>query len=95
MDEETRQRAEEKRGTLINKIGYPDKWRDYSALEVSADSHFANMVKAIAFESNFQLGNHALLQSFLVGQPELRRLLESSKMEQLRQRVIASPTKQG
>ncbi len=40
--------------------------------------------------SNFQLENQALLQSFLVGQPELRRLLESKSMEQFRQRVIAS-----
>ena len=40
--------------------------------------------------SNFQLGNQALLQSFLVGQPELRVLLTSKTMEQFRQRVIAS-----
>ena len=36
------------------------------------------------------LGNHALLQSYLVGQPELRILLTSKPMEQFRQRVIAS-----
>ena len=40
--------------------------------------------------SNFQLGSHALLQSFLVGQPELRKMLQSKSLEQLRQRVIAS-----
>lgn len=40
--------------------------------------------------SNFQIGNHALLQSFLVGQPELRQMLASPAMEQFRQRVIAS-----
>ncbi|MCX7902242.1 MAG: XrtA-associated ATPase, partial [Burkholderiaceae bacterium] len=40
--------------------------------------------------SNFQLGEHALLQSFLVGQPELRNLLREPSMQQLRQRVIAS-----
>ena len=40
--------------------------------------------------SNFQLGNRALLQSFLVGQPELRVLLTSKAMEPFRQRVIAS-----
>ncbi|MGZ8273861.1 MAG: XrtA/PEP-CTERM system-associated ATPase [Burkholderiaceae bacterium] len=40
--------------------------------------------------SNFQFGDRALLQSFLVGQPELRRLLRAPQMEQLRQRVIAS-----
>jgi len=40
--------------------------------------------------SNFQLGGQGLVQSFLVGQPELRHTLRSSSMEQLRQRVIAS-----
>jgi putative secretion ATPase (PEP-CTERM system associated) len=40
--------------------------------------------------SNFQLGDHALLQSFLVGQPELRELLRAPDMQQLRQRIIAS-----
>jgi putative secretion ATPase (PEP-CTERM system associated) len=40
--------------------------------------------------SNFQLGDRALLQSFLVGQPELRELMRSPAMLQLRQRIIAS-----
>ena len=40
--------------------------------------------------SNFQCGDNALLQSFLVGQPELRMLMRSPLMEQFRQRVIAS-----
>lgn len=40
--------------------------------------------------SNFQLENRALLQSFLVGQPELRQVLHSGQLQQLRQRVIAS-----
>ena len=40
--------------------------------------------------SNFQLGDQALLQSFLVGQPELRAMMQGPQMQQLRQRVIAS-----
>jgi len=40
--------------------------------------------------SNFQLGTRAMLQSFLVGQPELREILRAPNMTQLRQRVIAS-----
>lgn len=40
--------------------------------------------------SNFQVGERALLQSFLVGQPELRRIMQHHTMQQLRQRVIAS-----
>ena len=47
-------------------------------------------VEELRMLSNFQLGHHALLQSFLVGQPELRQMLRSNAMEQLRQRVIAS-----
>lgn len=47
-------------------------------------------IEELRMLSNFQLGHHALLQSFLVGQPELRLMLRSSAMEQLRQRVIAS-----
>ena len=40
--------------------------------------------------SNFQLGDQALLQSFLIGQPELRMMMQGPHMQQLRQRVIAS-----
>ncbi len=47
-------------------------------------------VEELRMLSNFQLGSYGLLQSFLVGQPELRTLLQSKSMEQLRQRVIAS-----
>lgn len=47
-------------------------------------------VEELRMLSNFQLGNQALLQSFLVGQPELRTILTSKSMEQFRQRVIAS-----
>ena len=47
-------------------------------------------IEELRMLSNFQLGNHALLQSFLIGQPELRKLIESPSMEQLRQRIIAS-----
>jgi putative secretion ATPase (PEP-CTERM system associated) len=47
-------------------------------------------VEELRMLSNFQLGEHALLQSFLVGQPEFRETMQSRDMEQLRQRVIAS-----
>lgn len=40
--------------------------------------------------SNFQLGGQALLQIFLLGQPEFRAMLNSPELEQLRQRVIAT-----
>ena len=40
--------------------------------------------------SNFQVDNAAPFQSFLVGQPQFRRVIASNSLEQLRQRVIAS-----
>ena len=47
-------------------------------------------VEELRMLSNFQLGEQALLQSFLVGQPELRTMMQKPAMQQLRQRVIAS-----
>ena len=47
-------------------------------------------VEELRMLSNFQYGNHALLQSFLIGQPEFRNILQSPQMTQFRQRVIAS-----
>ncbi|HEV7122388.1 MAG TPA: AAA family ATPase [Rhodanobacter sp.] len=40
--------------------------------------------------SNFEVGGHALLQVFLIGQAELRRTIITHRLEQLRQRIIAS-----
>ncbi|MGK2911947.1 MAG: XrtA/PEP-CTERM system-associated ATPase [Sphingobium sp.] len=47
-------------------------------------------VEELRMLSNFQLGGQALLQIFLLGQPEFRDLLKSPQLEQLRQRVIAT-----
>lgn len=47
-------------------------------------------VEELRMLSNFQLEDHALLQSFLIGQPEFREIMQSPRMQQLRQRVIAS-----
>ena len=47
-------------------------------------------VEELRMLSNFQVGGRALLQSFLIGQPELRRILQGPDMQQFRQRVIAS-----
>lgn len=47
-------------------------------------------VEELRMLSNFQINNQALVQSFLVGQPELRRMVADPGMEQLRQRIIAS-----
>jgi putative secretion ATPase (PEP-CTERM system associated) len=46
-------------------------------------------VEELRMLSNFQAGGHALLQIFLLGQPEFRERLAHPSLEQLRQRVIA------
>ncbi len=50
----------------------------------------ARAVEELRMLSNFQYGNQALLQSFLIGQPEFRQILQSPNMMQFRQRVIAA-----
>jgi len=47
-------------------------------------------VEELRMLSNFQFGQQALLQTFLVGQPEFRTILQSPTMQQLRQRVTAT-----
>jgi putative secretion ATPase (PEP-CTERM system associated) len=47
-------------------------------------------VEELRMLSNFQLGSQSVLQTFLIGQPEFREILQSADMLQLRQRIIAS-----
>jgi putative endopeptidase len=54
MDEPTRQAALAKLDALGAKIGYPDRWRDYSALKITRDSYYANIRAAAAFEAQRQ-----------------------------------------
>ncbi len=56
MTEETKGRAFEKLATFRPKIGYPDTWRDYSALEVSPGDLLGNALAAAAFETDRELG---------------------------------------
>jgi putative endopeptidase len=55
MGDDTRREALEKLSRFRPKIGYPDRWRDYSALEVRADDLLGNVRRAIAFEVDRQL----------------------------------------
>ena len=54
MSTDTKKAAYAKLDTLVAKIGYPDKWRDYSTLEISRISYLANMRAAAAFEAQRQ-----------------------------------------
>jgi len=55
MGADTRKAALEKLEAFQIKIGYPDKWRDYSALAVDQGSYLANERRAIAFENAREL----------------------------------------
>ena len=55
MGEETRRRALDKLDKFTPKIGYPVRWRDYSALEVAADDLLGNVRRASAFELDREL----------------------------------------
>ena len=55
MTEKTKERAYEKLETFRPKIGYPETFRDYSALEVTADDLLGNVAAASAFETDRQL----------------------------------------
>lgn len=49
MSTPTKEKAQEKLGTFIVKIGYPDKWKDYSTLEIKKDSYWQNILRASDF----------------------------------------------
>lgn len=49
MSDETKARAHEKLATFHVKVGYPDKWKDYSALHIEQDSYWANACRAAAW----------------------------------------------
>ena len=50
MGPETKQEALRKLHAIRNKIGYPDQWRDYSALTIGGDDYFGNVMRARQFE---------------------------------------------
>ncbi len=52
MSEETKQKALEKLAAFHVKIGYPDKWKDYSSLEIKNDSYWANIERASQWDYN-------------------------------------------
>jgi endothelin-converting enzyme/putative endopeptidase len=55
MGDATRKQALQKLHGMVDKIGYPDKWRDYSSVQISRDSFLANVSHATQFESKRQL----------------------------------------
>lgn len=61
MSDSTKTRAKEKLAAFTEKIGYPDKWRDYSKVEVKPDTYFENCLSANRNEYAYNIGK--------IGQP--------------------------
>jgi predicted metalloendopeptidase len=59
MSDTTRKRATAKLEAFMKKIGYPDKWRDYSGLKVDRGSYLDNVARARMFEFDRELGKIA------------------------------------
>lgn len=55
MSPVTKQKAKEKLAAITKKIGYPDKWRDYSNVQVARNTYFENIVSAATAAYQFQL----------------------------------------
>ena len=55
MTDATKKQAFDKLNAIANKIGYPDKWRDYSAVQITRDDFLGNLNRAAAFETKRQL----------------------------------------
>lgn len=55
MGDETKAKALEKLASIKVKIGYPNKWRDYTDLEISRDSYFQNLVNARKFSMRYNM----------------------------------------
>jgi putative endopeptidase len=56
MSDATRQKALQKWATFLPKIGYPEKWRDWSGLEVKPDDYFANVEAAVKYDYDYEIG---------------------------------------
>ena len=52
MSDSTKTRALEKLAAFTVKIGYPDKWKDYSTLDIQNDSYYANIERAVVWASD-------------------------------------------
>ena len=55
MSDETKAKAQEKLAAVHVKIGYPDKWRDYSSLEIKNDSYWNNIVRSNHFDYDYMI----------------------------------------
>ncbi len=72
MSADTKAKAKDKLNAIANKIGYPDKWRDYSSLKIVRGDALGNAERAMDFESHRQLnkiGNPVVKGEFGMSPP--------------------------
>ena len=84
MSPETKEKAKKKLTTIIRKLGYPDKWRDYSALEINKESHYRNAINAYQFElkRNFsKLGKPVDKMEWLMSPPTVNAYYQPTTNE--------------
>ena len=55
MSETTKQKALAKLNTFMKKIGYPDKWKSYDDVQITADDYVANVLTTSEFEYNYNI----------------------------------------
>lgn len=55
MSDETKKKAQEKLSNFKVKVGYPNKWKDYSKMEIKGDSYYADVKRAGKFEYDFMM----------------------------------------
>jgi predicted metalloendopeptidase len=55
MTPATKTRAEEKLAAIVQKIGYPNKWRDYSSLTIARDDYLGDVQRARAFSAAYDI----------------------------------------
>lgn len=84
MSDETKLKAIEKLEAFNYKIGYPDKWRDYSKLSILADNHLQNMINARKFNFDYmlnKLGNPVDKDEWFMTPQTVNAYYSSSKNE--------------
>src|SRR5689334_15765173 len=55
MSEQTKQRALHKLDSVTKKVGYPNKWRDYSSFDVTRTSFLTNVIRGNVWQSDYQI----------------------------------------
>ncbi|MDR3679424.1 MAG: M13 family metallopeptidase [Flavipsychrobacter sp.] len=55
MSDSTKQKAQHKLASIVKKVGYPDKWKDFSALKIDRKSFAGNMMRANQWWNNYEM----------------------------------------